>query len=186
MKKPTSLREQQLALTRERIITGLAEMIETRHPMDVTMAAVAGSAGVSEPTLYRHFPTKKQLFTALGSELYKKSIGGKPPSSLDELVRFLPELYDFIAENEAVVRWNLAAPKDQAVRPSAEERLPVLRNALSAELADLPQEEAEYLLRAIMLLTSPMGLLYWQDYLGLSVEDSAATAAWLVRQFAKR
>ena len=184
MAKTTSLRQQQLALTRERIIAGLAELIETRHPMDVTMAAVAASAGVSEPTLYRHFPTKKQLFAGLGSELFKKSIGGTPPSSLDELVGFLPKLYRFLSENEAVLRWNLAAPKDQAVRPPAEERLPVLRRALGAEIGNLPQDEAEFMLRGIMLLTSPMGMLYWQDYLGLSVEEAADTAAWMTRQIA--
>ena len=34
-----SLREQQRAMTRERIITALGELIETKHPLEVTMAA---------------------------------------------------------------------------------------------------------------------------------------------------
>ncbi len=182
--KPMSLREQQLALTRDRIITALAELIETKHPMDVTMAAVAAKAGVSEPTLYRHFPTKKILFTALGSELYQKTTLGAPPSSLDELVGFLPKLYDFIAENEAVVRWNLTAPKDQVVRPDLDKRLHDLRNMLSGEIEGLTDADSEYLLRGLLLLTSPTSLLYWQDYLGLSVAEAADTAGWLARKFA--
>ena len=183
--KPVSLREQQLAMTRDRIVAALAELIETKHPLEVTMAGVAAKAGVSEPTLYRHFATKRKLFTALGSEMFKKMTAGVAPSNLDELVRFLPTLYRDFAEVEAVVRWNLVAPKDQVVRPNVEERLPILRNALSAALKDLPEAESEFLLRGLLLLTAPTSLLYWQDYLGLSVEEAADTAGWLVRQLAR-
>ena len=93
-----SLREQQRAVTHDRIITALSELIESRHPLDVTMAGVAEQAGVSEPTLYRHFPTKRDLFAALGSNLYRKTTAGVAPSNLDELVEFLPALYRQFAE----------------------------------------------------------------------------------------
>jgi len=181
-----SLREQQLALTRSRIITALAELIEIKHPMDVTMAAVAAQAGVSEPTLYRHFPSKKKLFAALGAELYKKAALDTPPANLAELISFFPSLYDFMAENEAVARWNLTVPKEEAIRPSSDERLQLLRSVLSRELSALPEEEGEHLLRAMLLLTSPMCILYWQDYLGLSAAQSAETAAWMTRQFGSK
>ena len=181
-----SLREQQRAVTRDRIITALGELIETKHPLDVTMAAVAAHAGVSEPTLYRHFSTKRNLFTALGSELFRKVTVGVAPSSLDELVEFLPSLYEQIVGMEATVRWNLVAPKDEVVRPTAEERLPILRQALGVSLEDLPAAESEFLLRALLLLTSPSPLLYWQDYLGITVEEAAATAGWMIRQLAKQ
>ncbi len=184
--KVMSLREQQLSLTRSRIITALAELIEIRHPMEVTMAAVAAKAGVSEPTLYRHFPSKKKLFAALGAELYNKAALEAPPADLSELINFLPSLYDFNAKNEAVARWNLTAPKEDAIRPSAEQRLPLLRSVLSRELGALSEEEGEHLLRAMLLLTSPMCHLYWQDYLGLSAEQSAETAAWMTRQFGSK
>ena len=92
--KPMSLREEQRALTRTRILEALAELIESHHPLDVTMAAVAERAGVSEPTLYRHFDTKRNLFKALGSELYRQSTAGAPLNSLDDLLGFLPALYE--------------------------------------------------------------------------------------------
>ena len=180
-----SLREQQRAVTRERIITALSELIQSRHPLDVTMAAVAEQAGVSEPTLYRHFPTKRDLFAALGSHLYRRTTAGVAPSNLDELVEFLPALYRQFAEMEATTRWNLAAPKDEAVRPSATERLPILQEALSATLEDLAPAEADALLRGLLLLTSPASLLYWQDYLDITVDEAAETASWLIRRLAQ-
>lgn len=181
-----SLREQQRALTRDRIVAGLRELVETRHPLEVTMAAVAEQAGVSEPTLYRHFPSKRILFAALGSHLYRQTTSGVAPSSIDELVEFIPTLYRRFAEMETTTRWNLAAPADEVVRPAASERLPILRAALGPSLADLAPADSDALLRGLLLLTSPTSLLYWQDYLGLSVEEAAETASQLIRRLAAK
>lgn len=184
--KTVSLRDQQRALTRSRITNALSELIETSHPLDVTMAAVAQAAGVSEPTLYRHFPTKRDLFASLGSNLYAETTSGVSPQTLDELVKFIPSLYRQFAEMEATTRWNLAAPKDEVVRPDVAERLPILEKALGTTLEDLDDEAKEALLRGLLLLTSPTSLLYWQDYLEISVDEAAETASWLIQRIAKR
>lgn len=184
--RPISLREQQRRVTHDRIITALAELIETEHPLEVTMSAVARQAGVSEPTLYRHFSTKRNLFAALGSDLYKRATVGVAPTSLDELVTVVPTVYERFAAMEAVVRWNLAAPKGEMVRPASSERLPVLNEALREELEGLPPAQVEYLLRGVLLLTAPTSMLYWQDYLGITVDEAAATAAWLIQRLAQR
>lgn len=179
-----SLRDQQRQVTRDRIITALRELVETGHPLDVTMAAVAARAGVSEPTLYRHFPNKRALFGALGSDLYRQSTAGVAPSNVDELVDFLPNLYRQFEQMEATTRWNLVAPPDEVVRPGASERLPILRAALGPVISDLPEPDTEALMRGLLLLTSPTSLLYWQDYLGVSVDEAATTAGWLIRRLA--
>lgn len=181
-KTSLSLREQQRALTRDRIVSALRELIETSHPLEVTMAAVATAAGVSEPTLYRHFPTKRDLFASLGSELYDETTSGVAPADVAELVEFIPVLYEQFAQMEATTRWNLAAPKDEVVRPEVSERLPILQHALGSTLDDLAPDEAEALLRGLLLLTSPTSLLYWQDYLDIGVEEAAATASWLIKR----
>ncbi len=179
-----SLREQQREVTRARILTALGELVETRHPLEVTMSAVAERAGVSEPTLYRHYPNKRSLFAELGSSLYRQTTADVVLSSLDELIEFLPGLYEQLAQTEATARWNLAAPQDQAVRPGADERMSILRDAAGPALADLDQSEADALLRVLLLLTSPIPLIYWQDYLGITVDEAAETAGWLIRRLA--
>lgn len=182
---PPSLREQQRTLTRQRILTALAELIETHHPLEITMAAVAERAGVSEPTLYRHYPNKRTLFSALGSDLYRKTTTGITLTSLDELIEFLPALYQQLAHMEATTRWNLAAPQDEVVRPNAEERMAILQSAASDLLADLDPAESEALMRALLLLTSPIPMIYWQDYLGSTVEEAAQTTAWIIQRLSK-
>ncbi len=36
----------------------------------------------------------------------------------------------------------------------------------------------------MLLLSSPMAALYWKDYLGLSQDEAAQTAAWGIRTLA--
>ena len=181
-----SLRDQQRAVTRSRIVGALRELIETRHPLEVTMAVVAEQAGVSEPTLYRHFPNKRTLFAALGSDLYRQSTAGVALSNIEDLIEFLPTLYEQLADMEATARWNLAAPQDAVIRPDLAERLAVLQDALGDTLADLAPTESDALLRAVLLLTSPIPLLYWQDYLGITVQEAAETTIWLIRRLTGR
>ena len=57
----------------------------------------------------------------------------------------------------------------------------MLRAALRDVLEDLDDDTAQYLLRTVVLLTSPMAWLYWKDYLGLEPADAAATADWAIK-----
>jgi len=57
------LRESQAAATRERIVGACVALMQ--RGADLTYAAVAAAAGVQERTVYRHFPKKEDLETAL-------------------------------------------------------------------------------------------------------------------------
>jgi hypothetical protein len=50
--------------------------------------------------------------------------------------------------------------------------------------ADGDDDAAQFLLRTVLLLTSPMAWLYWKDYLGLDVADAAETAGWAIKALA--
>jgi len=49
----------------ELILAATRRAIATKGPGKLTLSEVASAAGVSRPTLYRWFPTKNDLFTAL-------------------------------------------------------------------------------------------------------------------------
>jgi AcrR family transcriptional regulator len=177
-----SLRQAQKELTRSRIVEALIELIATEHPLEISMTSVADRAGVSEPTLYRHFPTKRDLFAALASEHYNRVTEGVAPRSADELARDVRTVYARADTIESSVRWLLAAPDPTGVpRPNVERRLAMLRVAMEDELSAVPARDRDHMLRAALLITSPMPLLYWRDYLGLSSDQAAETAAWMIR-----
>ena len=149
------------------------------------MAQVAARAGVSEPTLYRHFPTKRDLFAALATMQFSRVTQGLAPHDLDELASALRTVYRRAEEMEGVVRWTLAAPDPDGVpRPNVDARLAMLRTALADALASLDEGDREPLLHTVLLLTAPMAWLYWRDYLGLSTDAAADLAAWAIRRLA--
>jgi AcrR family transcriptional regulator len=57
--------EQVLAPTRGRLLAAAQELIEDGGYGAASVAAIAGRAGVAAGTLYRHFPSKEQLFVEL-------------------------------------------------------------------------------------------------------------------------
>jgi len=176
-----SLREAQRAVTEQRILEALAALIDDEHPLEISMAAVAKRAGVSEPTLYRHFPTKRDLFAALAGYQFRTVAAGLAPASPDDLADAVRTVFLRSADMENVVRWTLAATDPQRVpRPNVQARLDMLRVALGGQ-ADGDDDTARFLLRTVLLLTSPMAWLYWKDYLGLDPEAAAATAGWAIK-----
>lgn len=178
------MREEQRSRTRARILAALADLIATEHPLSVSMAEVAARAGVSEPTLYRHFATKRELFGALGSMQYQRVTEGIAPGSVAELSEAVRTVFHRAVEIEPVVRWTLAAPDERVPRLNMTARIEMLRSALASELLGRDPEDAEQLLRAVLLATSPMALLYWQDYLGLTPDEAADAAGWLIAKVA--
>jgi AcrR family transcriptional regulator len=175
-----SLREAQRAVTEQRIIQALAALVDDEHPLEISMTAVARRAGVSEPTLYRHFPTKRDLFAALAGYQFRTVAAGLAPASADDLADAVRTVFQRSAAMENMIRWTLAATDPQRVpRPNVRARLDMLRTALGVQ-ADDDDDTARFLLRTVLLLTSPMAWLYWKDYLGLDPADAAATAGWAI------
>jgi AcrR family transcriptional regulator len=180
-----SLRQAQRAVTEQRIIEALAALINEEHPLEISMAAVAKRAAVSEPTLYRHFPTKRDLFAALAGYQYRTVAAGLAPTSPDDLADAIRTVYQRSAATENVIRWTLAATDPQRVpRPNVQARLGMLRTALRGQ-ADGDDDDAQFLLHTVLLLTSPMAWLYWKDYLGLDPEAAAQTAGWAIKALAR-
>jgi AcrR family transcriptional regulator len=182
-----SLRQAQRVVTEQRIVAALAALIDEEHPLEISMTAVAQRAEVAEPTLYRHFPTKRDLFAALASYQFQTVAARVAPTSVDSLAEAVRTVFQRSASIENTVRWALAAPDPERVpRPNAAARLAMLRTALAGVLENLDDDTARLLLHTVLLLTSPMAWLYWKDYLGLDPAAAAATAGWAIKTLAGR
>jgi AcrR family transcriptional regulator len=85
------------------ILDATRRVIAERGPEKFTMSAIAAAAGVSRPTLYRWFPTKDALLTALTAyeeELFDSRLEAviaaqrSPGRRLDAALRFLVTYLD--------------------------------------------------------------------------------------------
>src|SRR3984893_1935573 len=88
------LREEQAAATRERIIDALAELAVEGHLLDVPIRDVAAMAGVSEPTVYRHFGSRDGLLEALASRQFRQITEGIEPASIEDLARAVSTIFE--------------------------------------------------------------------------------------------
>src|SRR5690606_3377980 len=83
---PLSLRGMQAELTRETILSSVADLLREENPEDITVPAVAKRSGISLRTVYRHYPEREQLFAAAADWINEEVFGGIPYAhDLDEL-----------------------------------------------------------------------------------------------------
>ncbi len=93
--------------TRRRIVEATVELHTTLGPAHTTMVAIAERAGVARPTLYRHFSTMWDLFSACSSHHWSQNPPPDPEPWLKindpeaRLRQGLMELYTYYSDHES-------------------------------------------------------------------------------------
>lgn len=99
-------------LRREQIVRVLLSLISKRSPGEISTQLIADTAGVSQATIFKHFSTKADLWTAtahwLGVELDKIWIRSHAEVAPDKAMLVLEEIFlglvEFFCRYPAVVR----------------------------------------------------------------------------------
>ena len=179
----SSLRQEQMRRTREQILDALVRTI-SQGIAGLSIPAVAREAGVSVPTIYRHFSNKQELVAALGGYLMQKMgmASMQPPRSLDDLLAF--SRYGFVkAEDmdEAIKIVAVSELGSQMRKDAMPLRIKMLEDALAEELAPLNERDRVRLRNMILVLTSSAMIRAFKEYLDLSGEAAAGTVEWAIR-----
>jgi AcrR family transcriptional regulator len=179
----SNLRQEQMRRTREQILDALVRTIG-QGVAGLSIPAVAREAGVSIPTIYRHFHTKQELVAALGGYLMQKMgmASLQPPRSLDDLLAI--SRYGFVKAgdmDEAIKIVAVSELGSQMRRDAMPLRIKMLEDALAAELAPLNERDRVLLRNMILVLTSSAMIRAFKEYLDLSGEAAADNVAWAVR-----
>ena len=150
----------------------------------VSIPAVAREAGVSVPTVYRHFGTKRDLLAALRPYLYRRAGFDQlvAPRSVDEMRDVVREIFERFESLDDFARAALASPAAEEVRHlHMPDRFQEIRDLADAIVPELPQVERDRIARLLLILTSTSALRVWRDHLGRSVDDAADDVDWLLR-----
>jgi AcrR family transcriptional regulator len=103
--KQRAVRQQE---TRERIVEAAIELHRTKGPAHTTLSDVARLAGVQRHTLYRYFPTDRDLFLACSGTYMDRNPPPDPEGWLEiedrtaRLRHGLTELYTYFERNDAM------------------------------------------------------------------------------------
>lgn len=179
----SELRAQQAEGTRARILDATVRLM-AGGVASLSIPAVAREAGVSVPTIYRHFRTKPDLLAALYPHVARKSgLDAVPhPRSLDELRDAVRAMFDRLDSLDDLARAALASPASAEARhvtmPDRYERVRRLADAIEPRLSDVDRAR---IARLLVVLTASSSLRMWRDHLGSTVDEAADDVEWLVR-----
>jgi len=179
----SELREEQTEETRARILDATMRVMATGLA-SLSVPAVAREAGVSVPTIYRHFRTKSQLLAAVYPHAARRAGLDTiaDPRSLDELrpmIRAVLERLDGLDDlSRAVMASPIASEVRHATMPTRYQRIRRLVDSIEPKLR---KADRDRITRLIAVITASSSLRMWRDHLGLSVDEVAHEIDWVVR-----
>ena len=174
------LRSRQKEQTRALILNAVDAILRRSPVAEVTIAAVAREADITERTIYRHFPTREDLLNAAWRRALRAFIRGQTAQveTLDQILDLTRAAYENFDANEGIVRAIISAPEGLEVRKGpAEIRLAMLRNAYAHLLAGLPEDDIRAVVLATHVLSSASSWSHLRDYCGLDGIEGGKVAA---------
>jgi AcrR family transcriptional regulator len=179
----SQLRADQAQETRARILDATTPLM-ARGAASLSIPAIAREAGVSVPTVYRHFATKQQLIEAIYPHVMQRAAINQPPpprsiSELRDGVRSYLAHLDSLDDQARAVMASGAA--DEVRRASMPNRVAVFRGLADSVEPKLADADRDRLARLLVVLTQSSSLRMWHDHLGLSINEVAEEIDWLVK-----
>ncbi len=179
----STLRDRQVAQTREFILDAVTTLLADRRADEVTTRDIAAAAGVSERTVYRHFPDRDALLEGLSQRL--SHLGGGKPSfgvgSLDDIAPTTRRLMEALDEHYVIARAEAvfnADPRRFAADTQANTR--EMRELLAKGLPDLDEREQLRIAAVIRCLVSTQAWLRMREEFGVPGAESGPVVAWVI------
>ncbi|MEO7665926.1 MAG: helix-turn-helix domain-containing protein, partial [Dehalococcoidia bacterium] len=177
------LREEQADATRVRILDATVRVMAGATAF-VSIPAVAREAGVSVPTVYRHFGSKRDLLAAVYPHIVRRAGLDElvAPRSLAELRDGVRALFSHVESFDQLARAAMASPAaDEARRINMPDRIEMSRAFADSIHPKLARSDQDRLARLMVILLSSSALCLWRDHLGASIDQAAEDIDWIVR-----
>ena len=177
------MRDEQAAQTRERILDA-AVRVMARGVATLSIPDVAREAGVSIPTVYRHFGTKQDLLAAVYPHVIRRA-GFRDivlPRTIDELRDSVHAIFERVDAVDDIARAAMASPaSDEARALSVPTRIEVTRRLAASIEPKLEEADRERIARLLTVLVTSSSLRVWRDQLGSTVDQAADDIEWVVQ-----
>jgi AcrR family transcriptional regulator len=179
----SDLRQEQAEATRTRILEATLRVM-AGGMASISVPEVAREAGVSVPTVYRHFRTKADLVAAV----YPYLIGR---AGLDDLIvpETVPEFREMVRTmfgqletlGEVARAAMTSSASDEPRRLQMPSRLAMSRRFVAGVMPYASPADQARLARVLVVLASSSSMRMWRDMIGSSVDEAADDIEWLLR-----
>ena len=181
------LRAEQAEQTTARIVQAAVDLLSEGDAADLSMAEVAGRAGVSVRTVYRSFASKDELLDGVIGWIngHLSGVIEAPPETRQDYEATTADVIVELFEIEPLLRALFATAAGRASHQrQAPARQASMRGAYAAELEGLDDGEARRLVAVLHLVASSNGALFMKDYWDLPPEDIGRVMEWAIRVLA--
>lgn len=155
--------------------------LESNAADEVSMAAIAETAGVSLRTLYRYFPDRASLLRAAGEHLYDSLGVPFEIAGPETISASLLEAAKRLSTRPELTRALVRTPGGRATRiPVRGRRVEAIRAALETVTDGLDPDTARWATAVIVHLCSAASWVFIADEQGLEDADAQHAVAWAI------
>ena len=175
------LRDEQKQRTHERILEAAAEQLLEEGLEELSLPRAAKRACVSVPTVYRHFPTPEALMRELTEWVGRRTNIDGVPENIDEFTEWVPRLFAYWDENEALIRARLLSRVHRQIHRDAGHRKDeAIEKAMKEVTAQLDPLDARRACALVRLLVSGAAWEMMRESWGLTGEQAGEGLAWAI------
>lgn len=177
--KHPSLREQLNEKTREVILDAMVDLLGESGSFDFSVFETARRAKMSPRTIYRHFPTREDLFEAMSAHVNKRVGFAGYPTTPDGVVALARKLFPAFDQNEKLILAQINSRIGQTFRDHARKgRARAMQTAVDSIAPNLPEDlRVEMTAICHCLLSSDSWNRMRNDF-GLDGKRSGEAVAW--------
>lgn len=179
----SALREEQAARTRERIEQAAANLLNsTQNPEEITFKAVAQRAGVTEMTVYRHFPTREDLLRGLWRQLNANMGPGiGMPAGVEDLLAQHGPLFAGFDQIAPAILASITTPQGREMRAALnDKRRRAFRGIVDEVAPSLSPAERTRAAAVLQLLHSAHAWMSLRDQWGMNGREAGAATRWAI------
>ena len=178
-----SHRAAQAEQTREAILDALVRVMG-RGFADLSMPAVARESGVSLRTVYRYFPTKRELLAQLNVRLDERIGYSLTPYPVDpeDLTDHVKRYFRGLENMDDTSRAARSSSVGRAVRDTnVPDKFQAVSAGLDPIMQSLPADVRAHLFNIVTTLFSQYTLQLMKDDLGITGEEAAESVVWAIK-----
>jgi AcrR family transcriptional regulator len=177
-----ALRKAQTGLTRDRIEQAVASLFDEHGgPAPITFKAVAERAGVTEMTVYRHYPTREELLKTLWRRLNAQMGDVGMPETLAEMYGQHDALFTGFDRIAPQIVASITTPQGREMRASLNKQRRKAFLAIVDEIApDLTATQKAQAAAVIQLLHSAYAWDSLREQWGLNGKAAGKATRWAI------
>jgi AcrR family transcriptional regulator len=174
-----TLRQRQTEETRTLILDTAMTILARKGPF--SHEAIAAEAGVGPRTVYRHFPSRVELYAALWQRL-RTTTNIRFPQDVEQILPLIANAFRSFEDNAELVRASMASEAGNDVRAQgAIEARAGFRSSLAPRIEGMPEPERRRLIAVCLAIYSAP---FWQmlrDRGELSQAEAEEAGVWAMK-----